>query len=86
MILQIIFVLAGAAILSKGEFRASKNRVVPAWAGRVVGAVIVVAAVVSWVLPDEPHWIPLAVCLLPALGAIVFGLAVARNDEEQPRA
>jgi hypothetical protein len=51
----------------------------------VVGAVVVAGAVVSMVLPDEPSWIPVAVCFLSTLGAIVFGLAVSRPDAEQPR-
>ena len=80
MVLQIIFILVGAAILSKGEFRASKSRVIPAWAGRVVGAVIAVAAAVSWAVPDEPQWTPLAVCLLPAVGAIISGLGLIDTE------
>lgn len=51
--LQIILALAGLVMLVKGTLSASKNRVVPARVGRPIGAVLLVAASVPFLLPNS---------------------------------
>lgn len=91
--LQVILALAGIVMLVKGSLAASKNRVVPARVVRPLGAVLLLAALVPFLMPASlitrldrdlaamlPTIIMLGIAAVAAVVGLVFSEPVQNTD------